>query len=106
MGKVQVRVQRTVLVQPKMLVRGWEALQKVCKDQFIKLCETGLEKWVLIACDDRGRPKVATDVVVCHPPKQHGRLDEQQKRVRVFWGVVNEKVFFGNVLWVDRDGSL
>ena len=79
MGKVQVRIYRTILVQPKVLVRRREAIQKVCSNQFVEFRETGLKEWVLIACDDRGRPEVATDVVVRHPAKQHGGLDEQQK---------------------------
>ena len=106
MCEIQVRIHRTVLVQPKVLVRLWEALQKVRGNQLIELCETGVEKWILIACDKRGRPEVATDVEVRHPTKQHGRLDEQQKGIRVFWGVINEQVPFGHVLWINWDVSL
>lgn len=76
MCEIQVRIHRTVFVEPKVFVRWWEAFQKVRVNQLIKLCETGLEKWVLVTCDNRGRPEVATDVVVRYPTKQHGRLDE------------------------------
>ena len=93
MRKIQVRIHRTILVQPKVLVSHREVLQKVHRDQFVELCETGLEEWVLVAWDDYGRPKVAADVVIRHPTKQHDGLDEQQKGICVFWGVIDEQVF-------------
>lgn len=106
MCEVQVRIHRTVLVQPKVLVRWWEALQKVCGDKLVKFCETGLEEWILVACDDRRRSKVAANIVVRHPAKQHDRLDEQQKGVGVFRWMVDEQVLVGHVLGIDRDASL
>ena len=106
MCKVQVRIHRTVLVQSKVLVRWWEALQKVCGDKLVKFCETGLEKRVLVACDGCWRSKVAANIVIRHPAKQHDRLDEQQKGVGIFWGVVYEQVLVGHVLRVNLDASL
>ena len=106
MCEIQVRIHGTILVEPKVLVRWREALQKVRGNKFIKLCKTGLEKRVLVAYDNCGRPEVATDVVVRHPTKQHGRLDEQQKGIRVFLGMINEQVLFGHVLWINWDVSL
>ena len=106
MCKIQVRIYGTVLVQPKVFVRWREALQEVRGNQLVKLCEAGFEEWVLVACGDCRRSEVATDVVVRYPTKQHGRFDEQQKGVGVFWGVIDEQIFLGHVLWIIQDASL
>lgn len=104
MSEVQVRVDRTIFVQPEVFVRRREAFQKVRRDQLVKFCEPRLEERVLVPCDDCRLPEVATDIIVRDSTKQHGSLYKQQERVCVSWGVIDEYVRLGYVLRISRRG--
>ena len=106
MREIQVRIHGTILTQPEVFVRWRKALQKVDGNQLVKFRETGFEEWVLVPRDDCRLSEITTDVVVRHSTKQHGSLDEQQKRVGVPRGVIHEYVLLGNILWISRDASL
>ena len=74
--------------------------QEIHRNKLIELLESRDEERILILAGRSRCPKVATDIKVRNPSKEHDCFDEQEKRIRVLRRVPDKDVWCAQVLGV------